>query len=364
MALLKYLKKLESQTIYFADNDEKKQGKKIGGILCISRSEAEKIAGHSIILASPYRDTALYDDLRSGFPYVIQDAVLEILGFYPQAHGFQKSVPLGHFFSQYPDMDEIERKHEMLYRLDKEIKDIDFQIETQMNLLERMKELLADKPNWTGKDKYAESIYRYQTDATAFCFPDAVCLHCMLRILKPGRIIEVGSGWSSAVTLDTNEFYFNNEIKISFIEPYPDTLNRILKQEDRYEMKCCGLEDVELSYFEQLEKGDILFIDSTHVSKIGSDVNYLFFEILPRLKKGVVVHFHDIFYPFEYPYNWIEKEGWIWNELYMLRTFLMNNKNYKMIFFFDFLVKMHPDKVQECLNMKNPSGGSFWLKKV
>ena len=145
MALLKYLKKLESQTIYFADNDEKKQGKKIGGILCIPRSEAEKIAGHSIILASPYRDTALYDDLRSAFPYVIQDVVLEILDFYPQAHGFQKFVPLGHFFSQYPDMDEIERKHEMLYQLDKEIKDINFHIETQMNLLERMKELLADK---------------------------------------------------------------------------------------------------------------------------------------------------------------------------------------------------------------------------
>ena len=174
----------------------------------------------------------------------------------------------------------------------------------------------------------------------------------------------MGSGWSSAVTLDTNEFYLNNAMEVSFIEPYPDTLNKILKKEDTYEIKKCGLEDVDLSYFEQLEKGDILFIDSTHVSKIGSDVNYLLFEILPRLKKGVYIHFHDIFYPFEYPYEWIKKEGWIWNELYMLRTFLMNNKDYKIMFFFDYLAKKHPEKIRECLNMHNPSGGSIWIEKL
>ncbi len=65
-------------------------------------------------------------------------------------------------------------------------------------------------------------------------------------------------------------------------------------------------------------------------------LNYFLFEILPRLKKGVYIHFHDNFYPFEYPYEWIKKEGWIWNELYMLRAFLMNN----------------------------PFGGSLWIEKL
>lgn len=122
--------------------------------------------------------------------------------------------------------------------------------------------------------------------------------------------------------------------------------------------------EVDLSYFEQLEKGDILFIDSTHISKIGSDVNYLLFEILPRLKKGVYIHFHDIFYPFEYPYEWYKKDGWIWNELYMLRAFLMNNKNYRIIFFVDYLSKKYTAKMQECLNMNNPFGGSLWIEKM
>lgn len=362
--LLKYIRKLDTQTVYFADNDVRKQGKSIEGIICISREEVEKIADECVILVASYRNTDLYEDLHNSFPHVIPDIIFEILNFYPKAHGFNGFMPLGHFYSQYPDMDKIEKKRDLLYRIDKAVKDIDFNVEGQWTLLKQMKELLASIPKWTGKADYANSIYRYHTDTAAFCVPDATCLHLMLRILKPNRLIEVGSGWSSAVTLDTNEFYFNKEMRVSFIEPYPKALNRILKAEDQYEIKCCGLEDVELEYFEQLEKGDVLFIDSTHVSKIGSDVNYLLFEILPRLKKGVFIHFHDIFYPFEYPYNWIKKEGWIWNELYMLRSFLMNNKDYKIIFFFDYLTKMHADKIWDCLHMENPSGGSFWIEKV
>lgn len=367
LELLKYIKIMEEE-IYFADTDIKKQGKKIENVVCITRSDVRKLADHAIILVSPYRSSDLYNDLHKSFPYVVPDIVLDILNYYPRANGFNNFMPLGHFYSLYPNMDAgkgtFEKRYLELRRTDREVYDIDFNTETQLAYLDKMKELLSSIPAWTNEKMDANSKYRYQTDATAFCVPDATCLHFMLRLLNPVRMIEVGSGWSSAVSLDTNEFYMNNAMKISFIEPYPDTLNKILKEEDCYETKICGLEDVDLSYFEQLEKGDILFIDSTHVSKIGSDVNYLLFEILPRLKSGVYIHFHDIFYPFEYPYDWIKKEGWIWNELYMLRTFLMNNKDYKMIFFFDYLAKKYPEKIRECLNMNDPSGGSLWIEKL
>ena len=365
--LLKYIETMYEAMIYFADNDVQKQGTKINNIVCISRNEVSKISDHAIILVSPYRSKDLYEDLHRYFPYVVPDIILEILNYYPKANGFNNFMPLGHFYSLYPDMEaggKFEKKYLELCRSDREVLDINFNIETQLDYLEKMKELRPSLPAWTDESERANSKYRYQTDATACCVPDATCLHFILRLLNPKRLIEVGSGWSSAVTLDTNEFYLNNAMEVSFIEPYPDTLNKILKTEDTYEIKKCGLEDVVLSYFEQLEKGDILFIDSTHVSKIGSDVNYLLFEILPRLKKGVYILFHDIFYPFEYPYEWIKKEGWIWNELYMLRTFLMNNKDYKIMFFFDYLAKKHPEKIRECLNMHNPSGGSIWIEKL
>lgn len=362
--LLQYIKEIEMSEIYFADNDVGKIGKVIEGIVCLSRDEVQEMANDSIILVSPQKSTGLYKDLRNSCPYVISDIILEILNYWPKANGFEYIMPLGHYYSQYPNMNDIEKRKDVLYQIDREVRDIDFNLEMQYGLLEKMKKILPSVPEWCLESDNIDSRYRYRRDATAFTLPDAICLHLMLRILHPKKLIEVGSGWSSAVTLDTNEFYMDKALQISFIEPYPSTLNYILKGDESYELNICGLQDMDLAYFEQLEKGDILFIDSTHVSKMGSDVNYLLFEILPRLKKGVYIHFHDIFYPFEYPYTWIKKEGYIWNELYLLRSFLMNNEEYRMIFFFDYLSKIHACKVYECLHMDNVSGGSFWMQKI
>ena len=335
--LLQYIKKIELSEVYFADNDVEKIGKVMEGIVCLSRDEVQEMANDSIILVSPQKSTGLYKDLRDSCPYVISDIILEILDYWPKANGFEYIMPLGHYYSQYPNMNDVENRKDVLYQTDREVRDIDFNLEMQYGLLEKMKKLLPSVPEWCLESDNIDSKYRYRRDATAFTLPDAICLHLMLRILHPKKLIEVGSGWSSAVTLDTNEFYMDKALQVSFIEPYPSALNYILKGDESYELNICGLQDMDLAYFEQLGKGDILFIDSTHVSKIGSDVNYLLFEILPRLKKGVYIHFHDIFYPFEYPYTWIKKEGYIWNELYILRSFLMNNEKYRMIFFFDYL---------------------------
>ena len=93
--------------------------------------------------------------------------------------------------------------------------------------------------------------------------------------------------------------------------------------------------------FRELHAGDVLFVDSTHVAKVGSDVNHIFFEILPILQPGVVVHFHDIMYPFEYEPKWIYT-GVAWNEAYMLRAFLMFNPTFKILLFNSFLAHLHP----------------------
>ena len=141
-------------------------------------------------------------------------------------------------------------------------------------------------------------------------------------------------------------------------------LKSLLKPTDNIKILDRGLQDIELSYFDILNEGDILFIDSTHVSKVNSDVNYLFFEILPRLKKGVYIHLHDIFYPFEYPKEWIYK-GMIWNELYLLRAFLQNNNDYEIIFFQNMMMKTHEKLYREEWPFNHSlHGGSFWMRKI
>ena len=122
------------------------------------------------------------------------------------------------------------------------------------------------------------------------------------------------------------------------------------------------VQEVALDFFRELEKGDILFIDSSHVSKCGSDLNYLLFNVLPILNKGVFIHFHDIFFPFEYPKEWVIG-GRNWNENYLIRAFLMNNKNYEICLFSHYLHIHHPDIFQNMPLAKKDFGGSLWLEK-
>jgi hypothetical protein len=176
----------------------------------------------------------------------------------------------------------------------------------------------------------------------------------------------VGSGYSSCVTLDTNELFFNGDINCSFIEPYPKLLKTLLRDKDFsnniiYEKK---LQEVPLNFFLKLKNNDILFIDSSHISKLNSDVNYIIHEIIPILAKGVYVHFHDVFYPFEYPKAWFT-EGRALNEQYILRAFLEFNSSFKVVLFNTMLSKMYPTLIEKLfpLALKN-SGGSIWIKRI
>ncbi len=187
-----------------------------------------------------------------------------------------------------------------------------------------------------------------------------------MRHLRPRRIIEVGSGYSSCVILDTNELYFEGKIECTFIDPYPRLLRSLLKRgdADRCPVIARNLQDVDLAAFAPLEAGDILFIDSSHVAKVNSDVNYVFAHILPSLARGVVVHFHDIFYPFEYPKVWVYR-GIAWNEAYVLRAFLQYNSAFEILLFNSFLWQFHEHRVVWAMPLcANNPGASLWLRKV
>lgn len=275
-----------------------------------------------------------------------------------------KFVPPGHFYSPIPSIDDIKKAQEKIWgrNMTNSLPGLNLNIDEQLKLFEEFKLYYKDLPFTAEKN----NKLRYYFENPSYSYSDAIFLYCMIRKVKPRQIIEIGSGYSSCVMMDTNEIFLKNEIKITFIDPYPDLLVSLMRENDKikYTIIPERLQDCELEEFSILQENDILFVDSTHVSKIYSDVNRIFFEILPRLKKGVYIHFHDVFYPFEYPKEWIY-EGRAFNESYILRAFLQYNNDFRTIFFNTFLEYFFKDKfVSEMpLCLKNP-GGSIWIKKI
>lgn len=272
-------------------------------------------------------------------------------------------VPPGHFYSPIPSLEEIRGDESRIFgSVPRNILGIDLHEAEQLKLLEDFAQYYVEMPFQSQK---TEEL-RYYFDNPAYSYSDAIFLYCMIRHLKPKRIIEIGSGFSSCVSLDTNELFFDNSIETTFIEPYPDLLMSIIKDKDKNMTRIIPhrLQDVNLSEFETLEANDILFIDSTHVSKINSDVNRVFFDILPSLSPGIHIHFHDIFFPFEYPKEWVY-EGRAWNEAYMLRTFLQYNSTFRVELMNTFMERYHEPFFRERMPLcLNNAGGSIWIRKV
>jgi hypothetical protein len=270
-------------------------------------------------------------------------------------------VEPGHFYSPITDPNEIIKNDQIIFNNKRELAGI------ALNTLEQFEYLAFFKnyyKNLFFTDLPAEGN-RYYYNNPLYSYSDVIFLFSMIMHSKPKRIIEIGSGFSSAAMLDVNERNFNNSIDITFIEPYPDNLNKMVKPGDQFTLIEKKVQEVDVNIFKALQQNDILFIDSTHIAKTNSDVLFEIFEILPFLNKGVKIHFHDIFYPFEYPRNWVIDESRSWNEIYFLRSFLMYNSSFKIIALNTYLEDAHPNWFEEHmpLCLKN-LGGSCWLEKV
>ena len=270
-------------------------------------------------------------------------------------------VPPGHFYSAVPSLADREAMISEGRGSIESVPGIALNGESQLNLLKEFKAYFPECPFPNKKT----GSYRYCYDNPAYSFTDALTLYSMMCHFKPNRVIEIGSGFSSCAMLDTNDSVFDGQIKFTFIEPFPELLHSLLERGDKKHIILDqGVQDVDLSVFQQLQTNDILFVDSTHVSKLNSDVNKILFDILPTLKKGTLVHFHDIFWPFEYPNDWIA-EGRAWNEAYILRAFLQFNQDFEIIFFANYLHSFHETWFAENmpLYLKN-LGGNIWLRKI
>ena len=207
---------------------------------------------------------------------------------------------------------------------------------------------------------------RFRFDNPNFSYGEAITLACLLRHVRPQRVIEIGSGHSSCALLDLNELYFSNQIDCSFIEPFPELLYTLLQPSDldRITVMAQPVQTVGMDAFAGLNDGDILLVDSTHVCKTGSDVNVILFDLLPALKPGVWVHFHDVYYPFEYPREWVYA-GRAWNEAYVLRAFLQYNRSFEIAFYNQYFAFAEMNRLRACMPLcaQHP-GSSLWLRRT
>jgi predicted O-methyltransferase YrrM len=285
----------------------------------------------------------------------------------PQINKIAKQIgfyfPIGHYYSAIPSIENIEnREMEIWSSVPSSLPGIDLNVDEQVQLLDKLQTFYAEQPFGGAK----QPDIRFWFPNGWFGSGDAIFLYSIMRHLKPKKIIEVGSGFSSAVILDTNDRFFEGRLNCTFIEPEPQRLQSLLTPADRSNHCIVEkmLQDVDEDLFKTLDANDILFIDSSHVLKTGSELNRIFFHILPALKKGVYIHFHDIFYPFEYPRQWV-MDGFAWNECYALRAFLQYNRAFKIRLFNTFLTTAFTERLQRemPLCIEDPGAG-IWLEKV
>lgn len=270
--------------------------------------------------------------------------------------------PIGHFYSPIVDPKDIRSRENQIWNKSDVVAGVDLNIEQQIDLLTNLKQFPPDI-QWPVEQPTEETKYFYSNDQ--YPILDAEFLYSMIRFAKPKNIIEIGSGFSSLITAEVNKDFFQESINFLCIEPYPRQflLNGVRGITKLIQEK---VENVELSFFSILNAGDILFIDSSHVSKAGSDVNYLFFEILPTIKPGVLVHIHDIFLPDEYPKEWVIDQGRNWNEQYLLRAFLQFNKDWEVVWSGYLMGTRYTTQVQSTFPNypKLGGGGSFWIRRI
>ena len=269
--------------------------------------------------------------------------------------------PMGHFGSTIPSkLDLLAHEERIFTVVTKHIPGVDLNIHFQLELLSEFSQY--NRPFARSRDH--QNGARYYSENYSFRAADALILYCMIRHYQASTIIEIGSGFSSALMLDIRNSDMP-DLDLTFIEPYPHTLERLLSESDR---ETCTImerkiQDVPLDFFDKLEPNSILFIDSSHALKIGSDLSTIFFAILPRLKPGVLVHFHDIFWPFEYPKKMIY-EGRLWNEIYLVRSFLQFNDSFEIIFFPSFLQEVYGETLRSKLASYDEfSASSLWLRR-
>jgi len=260
----------------------------------------------------------------------------------------------------------------------------DFRLEEQIDLLHSS--ILPYAPEWTFSELPNGDAHKFHFNNGFFERIDAEVAYSFVRHRKPRRIIEIGSGNSTlimAAALRVNQSE-GSECELVSIEPHPapflkDGLKGLTQLIEK------PVQEVPLALFKTLGPGDILFIDSSHVVSMDSDVLYEILRILPEMAPGVLIHFHDIFTPLDYPQKFVMTNLCFWGEQYMLESFLAFNGNFRIMWASSAMQQHHPEILRGAfpawqgsfermpaelkvfaptLDNKNVMPCSFWVERV
>jgi hypothetical protein len=282
------------------------------------------------------------------------------------AHG---CLPLPvHYYSPVPDLTDLNNRQVWTRRSN--LPGIEWNMAEQLALLALIGGRFGGECNWPPAP--TGDPMQYYTENNSFIFGCAAGTHCMIRYSLPGHVIEIGSGYSSLVingALELNARDISRSCEYTIIDPYPQQfinpglsrLNKLMGQR---------VETVNPVVFQQLQANDILFIDSGHTVRIGSDVNFLILEILPLLNPGVIIHFHDIPMPYEYPAAYYTNPAFrmLWTESYLLQAFLCHNNQFRILLALDCIMREHLPEFKQAFCHYDPAiyhngSGSFWIQK-
>lgn len=273
-----------------------------------------------------------------------------------------------HYYQPIPVLSDLDERD--IWNKKSNLSGINFEPSRYISFLKSIGENYGKECRWPLEK--TDDQFTFYTDNGSFSYGCASALHCMIRCYKPMRFIEIGSGMSSLVILEalSKNSKSTTDVKPEYIiiDPYPnDTIKQLSPQVTIIHEK---VEKIDVSIFQKLGKNDILFIDSSHVIKIGGDVNYLILDVLPVLKPGVIIHFHDIPLPYEYPEIYAKNANFrvFWTEAYFLQAFLCFNKEFEILLPMAYLMKEHMDIFKDTFKdypkKKFSNSGSFWIKKV
>ena len=222
--------------------------------------------------------------------------------------------------------------------------------------------------NWDTQLTHITQLARYRDELEHLTFDfdnvffsgfDAAVYYALIRHLQPQRVIEIGGGYSTQ--LAAKALARNGAGQLTCIEPYPEA--RLLEANLKIELIQKRVEQIDVDFFSCLDTDDILFIDSSHAVKFGSDVCYEILELLPHLKRGVWIQVHDIFFPHDYPAEWLLNRRLALNEQYLLEAFLAFNKNFIPQLANHWICLDHADAATR-LWSNDTRASSFWMKRV
>ena len=264
------------------------------------------------------------------------------------------------FYSPIPDLRKIP---ESVWERESELAGIRFDLEQQLGYLAELHGYLAE---FRPAELATGDPDQYFLANGSYGPVDADVLYAIVRAAKPKRIIELGSGYTTLVAAQAcleNEREGAAAEYVAF-DPYPGVVRPDLP--GLTELARTPAEELPPARFGELGPSDLLIVDTTHTVKMGGDVNHVVLDVLPRLAGGVLVHFHDIFLPWEYPRKWAEDYGLYWSEQYLLQAFLSLNKEFEILCALYALARRRPDSLRELVPSWRDGAvpGAFWIRRV